>query len=128
MIKVYHFRHGAREGGAYNEELSAKVFLGLSKPAFTRENFRHVASVDTDDPEAAYRATQNLNGSWSKLTPGVMSFEESRNIDREWWMHPYTEVPAELQHERLRSTSVGDVLELEGGKLLRCASAGWEEV
>jgi hypothetical protein len=108
MIKVFHFRHGKEEGGVYNNELSAKVFMGLSKPAFTRENYRHVASVDTDDPEEAYFATNS--------------------IDEPWFTHSYIEVPAELQHARIRSTSVGDILELEGGKLLRCASAGWEEV
>src|SRR5690606_32599798 len=61
------------------------------------------AIVDTDDPEQAYRLTQH--------------------VDADWYAHP-----AVTAVVRSRSTSIGDVLETEEGRLLLVASFGFREL
>ncbi|MCV9964448.1 hypothetical protein OIU34_21395 [Pararhizobium sp. BT-229] len=63
------------------------------KQAFELGFYRHVADIDGDDPNYAYRQSQHIDHSW-------------------------TEEPADGVHvietERVRSTSVGDILESDG--------------
>lgn len=61
------------------------------------------AIVDTDDPEQAYHLTQH--------------------VDADWYDHP-----AVTTVVRSRSTSIGDVLETEDGRLLLVASFGFREL
>ena len=105
MIKVYQIRLTDAEvdivnsNGEYTPKL--KAFFGRSLDSkFKTENveyYTHVANVDTDDMEEAFRA-MNLwdNGAEvQKLGP-------------------------------CNSMSVGDILEIENGQRYRCASFGFE--
>ena len=51
------------------------------------------------------------------------TFQFTNHIDKAWWEHLNVDMVKES-----RSTSVGDVVEDENGKLWLCASVGWEEV
>jgi len=70
--------------------------------------FVHVADVDI--PDADY--------------PRV--FELTNTIERYWWENAL--VTSTFAGEGCRSTSVGDRIRLSDGRVLRCASFGWEEV
>ncbi len=61
------------------------------------------AIIAADDPEQAYRLTQH--------------------VDEDWYGHP-----AVTTVVRSRSTSIGDVLETEDGRLLLVASFGFREL
>lgn len=49
-------------------------------------------------------------------------FEKTNHIDREWWLNEGV-----TAHMQTRSTSVGDVIEMNG-KFWRCENAGWQPV
>jgi hypothetical protein len=51
------------------------------------------------------------------------TFELTNHIDTEWWNNEAVTLIKES-----RSTSVGDLVEDENGKLWLCAMIGWEEV
>ncbi len=51
------------------------------------------------------------------------TFRLTNHIDVAWWENEEVEMVKES-----RSTSVGDVVEDENGKVWLCASVGWEEV
>jgi hypothetical protein len=72
------------------------------------EEFVHVADVDL--PDAEY--------------PEV--FGLTNTIDHYWWKN--ARVTPTFAGEGCRSTSVGDRIRLSDGRVLRCASFGWEEV
>ena len=75
--------------------------FGLSRQNFPAD-YELVAEVDTDNVEFAYRQTNH--------------------IDRPWWEnHGVTTL------KQVRSTSVGDVIEVNG-KLWLCEMAGWSEI
>ena len=104
MIKVYQIRLTNEEVDAINRDETfpkAKAFFDRSfDRTFKAENFQyytHVANVDTNDMEEAFKA-MNL---WDDA--------------------------AEVQKvaTRCSSMSVGDILELEDGSRYRCASWGF---
>lgn len=104
MIKVYQIRLTNEEVDAINRDESfpkAKAFFSRSFDSkFDPDNFQyytHVANVDTDEMEEAFRA-MNL---WDECYV---------NVERLGQCH---------------SMSVGDILELEDGSLYRCASWGF---
>jgi hypothetical protein len=66
------------------------------------EDYELVAKVDTNSVEKAYELTNH--------------------IDCEWWENEGVELV-----KQSRSTSVGDVIEIEG-KLHRCEMMGWKEI
>ncbi len=86
------------------------------RPAWPSE-YHHVADVDLPD-ESYERA-----------------FELTNTIERLWWENvgvtPNFESPAFFEVEGklgTRSTSVGDVLVLADGTVLRCAACGWDPI
>ena len=70
--------------------------------------FVHVADVDVPDEEYA------------------RVFELTNTIEHYWWDN--ARVTSTFAGEGCRSTSVGDRIRLSDGRVLRCASFGWEEV
>ena len=54
-----------------------------------------------------------------------MAFQLTNHIDHAWWENSGVTLIGEPQH---RSTSVGDVVVMGDGRVLRCASCGWDEV
>ena len=53
-------------------------------------------------------------------------FELTNTIDHYCWENP--QVTKTFAGEGCRSTSVGDRIHLSDGRVLKCCSAGWEEV
>jgi len=78
-----------------------KPTFGFSQLAFPTD-YELVAHVDTDDLDVA--------------------FELTNHISNEWWLNEDVQCV-----KQGRSTSVGDVLELNN-KLYRCEMAGWSEI
>ncbi len=102
MIKVFQIRLTDAEVDAINRDETfpkAKAFFDRSfERTFKAENFQyydHVATVDTNDMEEAFRAMNLWDDSATVLKNGPCS-----------------------------SMSVGDILEVDG-KLFRCASFGF---
>lgn len=111
MIKVYQIQLTDEEVVAINrgeESEKAKAYFGRSFDSmFNAENFKHythVANVHVDEMEDAFRA-MNL---WEE---DVNFFKIDRVIG----------VPCS-------SMSVGDILEMEGGRRYRVASFGFERI
>lgn len=107
MIKVYQIQLTDAEVDAINNNEmfpKAKAFFDRSfDSTFKAENlefYTHVANVDTNDMEEAFKA-MNL-------------WDEGANVEKvtEW----------------CSSMSVGDVLELEDGTRYRCASWGFTAI
>ena len=107
MIKVYQIQLTDAEVDAINNNEmfpKAKAFFDRSfDSTFKAENlefYTHVANVDTNDMEEAFKA-MNL-------------WDEGANVEKvtEW----------------CSSMSVGDVLELEDGARYRCASWGFTAI
>lgn len=103
MIKVYQIRLTDAEVDAINRDETfpkAKAFFDRSfDRTFKVENFQHydhVATVDTDDMDEAFRAMNLWDDSAEVIKNGPCS-----------------------------SMSVGDILELEDGSKYRCASFGF---
>jgi hypothetical protein len=107
MIKVYQIRLTDAEVDAINRDESfpkATAFFSRSFDAkFKAENFQyytHVANVDSNDMEEAFRAMNlwdDTDGLVKKIGP-------------------------------CSSMSVGDILELEDGSKYRCASFGFTQL
>ena len=81
------------------------------------EAYTHVADVDVDDENHA------------------LVFQLTNTIDHHWWLNrgvtPNFDSPAFREVKGMkgtRSTSVGDIIVLSDGKVLRCANVGWVEV
>ena len=74
------------------------------KPVFP-EAYEKVAIVECEDIEDVFRATNH--------------------IDHDWRMNPEV---IESFKDKVRSTSVGDVVEDEDGNKLYCDRIGWAEV
>jgi hypothetical protein len=70
--------------------------------------FNHVATVDLDDEFYSH------------------VFRLTNTIDKYWWLNEI--VTPYFDGEGCRSTSVGDRIILSDGRILKCASFGWEEV
>ena len=68
------------------------------------DTYTHVADVVTDNEDIA--------------------FERTNTIWNEWWRNE--DVDPQFLGRGCRSTSVGDIVVLPNGKVLRCASTGWE--
>ena len=83
-------------------------FLEEPNAPFVPLNFVHVADVDI--PEEDY----------------AEAFKLTNHIDIDWWRNP--EVTPQDREPKYRSTSVGDVVELESGKKFRCLPIGWSEI
>jgi hypothetical protein len=81
--------------------LDVNAGAGPAKPDL--EALYLAAIIDTDDPEQAYHLTQHVHA--------------------DWYGHP-----AVTTVVRSRSTSIGDVLETEEGRLLLVASFGFREL
>jgi len=103
MIKVYQIRLTNEEVDAINRDETfpkAKAFFDRSfDRTFKAENFQyytHVANVDTNDMEEAFKA-MNL-------------WDDAAEVER---------------LGQCSSMSVGDILELEDGSRYRCASWGF---
>jgi len=77
--------------------------FGRSDPDFPEE-YEKVATVDTNDIEIAYMQTNNITQSWVKNKDVTAFVTEAR------------------------STSVGDVVLDNEGRLHRCSNMGWEEI
>lgn len=71
------------------------------KEAFTGGQYIHVADIDHEDPSFAFRYTQHLDESWTAFP------------------HPSV-IP--VQGMAARSTSVGDILEIDGRYMLVAGS------
>jgi hypothetical protein len=71
---------------------------------FNKDDFVMVAEVETEDIEGVFRLTNHIDHDWT-TNPEVSGVTGS-----------------------CRSTSVGDIIEDEDGKLMYCASFGWEEI
>lgn len=106
MIKVYQIRLTDAEVDAINRDETfpkAKAFFSRSlESKFEAENFQyytHVATVDTDDMEEAFRA-MNL-------------WDEGAEV---------------IKNGPCSSMSVGDILELADGSKYRCASFGFTQL
>jgi hypothetical protein len=88
-----------------------------------------VAEVLTDSLEAAYRMTQNINGSWSKTR---LVFDENGVLVENEDFHPEVWVKAPLhvvngREYGLRSTMMSDIL-VKDGKKYRVDFFGFKEV
>ena len=83
-------------------------FLEEPKDPIVPLNFVHVADVEILDKDynEAFRLTNH--------------------IDKEWWRN--FGVRPQGDYKKHRSTSVGDVVELESGKKFRCLPIGWSEI
>lgn len=82
-------------------------FIGGNPPAFTTENYVPVAKAFYKDLHEIFGKTQNIDRSWLK-THGI-------------------EAIGEYKHKDARSTSVGDVVKLDG-KFYRCEIVDWTEI
>ena len=78
---------------------------GDSDPAWP-DGYVLVADVSVDDPDMAYELTNT--------------------IDNYWWEND--KVDQNFVGDGCRSTSVGDVLVMPDGRVLRCASFGWADI
>jgi len=101
MIRVYH---------------ATNPTWGFTDPAWPDE-YTEVAHVDLDDNNYAD------------------AFRLTNSIESYWWENkgvtPLLDSPAFREVDGMkgtRSTSVGDVIVLSSGKVMRCANAGWTEV
>lgn len=56
--------------------------------------------------------------------PGV-AFQKTNHIDGPWWGNEGVTLVGSPNH---RSTSVGDVVVMNDGRVLRCESVGWAEI
>jgi hypothetical protein len=54
-----------------------------------------------------------------------MAYQLTNHIDHAWWENAGVTLIGEPEH---RSTSVGDVIVMDDGRVLRCANCGWDEV
>lgn len=81
-----------------------KPTFGLTRQNFP-EDYELVAELDTDSLEVA--------------------FEKTNTISYPWW--DYEGVLNLIVHKRTRSTSVGDIVEMNGRRYL-CEMAGWTEL
>lgn len=106
MIKVYQIRLTDAEVDAINRDETfpkAKAFFDREfERTFKAENFQyytHVATVDTDDMDEAFRAMNLWDNSAEVIKNGPCS-----------------------------SMSVGDILELADGSKHRCASFGFTQL
>jgi hypothetical protein len=79
--------------------------FGMGPTPAWPDDYELVAEVECDTPGEAFRLTNH--------------------IDRAWWKNPGVQVVGEPRH---RSTSVGDVVEIVDGDVLRVAGLGWEPV
>ena len=83
--------------------------FGLNPQPVWPEGYSHVADVDVADEHYAdvFRLTNHIERSW----------QENAAV-----------TPVGEAVEGARSTSVGDIIVLADGKVLRCARVGWKEV
>jgi len=107
MIKVYQIQLTDAEIAAINNgETSDRIqayFDRSFERTFKAENFQyytHVATVDTNDMEEAFKAMNLWDGEWFKVEK----------------LAPCS------------SMSVGDILEMEDGSKYRCASFGFTAI
>jgi len=105
MIKVYQIQLTDAEIAAVNNgETSDRIqayFDRSFERTFKAENFQyytHVATVDTNDMEEAFKA-----------------------------MNIMSDIPVSC-YDRCSSMSVGDILEMEDGSKYRCASFGFTKI
>jgi hypothetical protein len=78
---------------------------------FDRDEYVKVAEVDIEDADHA------------------RAFELTNNITHAWTENPeVTPTDSVIERGGCRSTSVGDVIILSDGKILQCASCGWEHI
>jgi hypothetical protein len=54
-----------------------------------------------------------------------MAYQLTNHIDHAWWENAGVTLIGEPEH---RSTSVGDVVVMDDGRVLRCANCGWDEM
>lgn len=87
-----------------------KVLHSTTFPAPARwpDDYKLVAEVDTDDKDVAFEKTNHTDHDWTS-NPGVT---------------PITDGVTNVFHQH-RSTSVGDVMQLETGRLWRVENIGW---
>lgn len=68
-----------------------------ARDAFAGGCYVHVADIDSADPEFAFRHTQHIDEDWTENPPGEITV---------------------VQGAKARSTSVGDIVEIEGTYML----------
>jgi hypothetical protein len=88
----------------YGEFLQTGGGFGGALPSYP-EDYVMVAVVEGDSVDMAYQLTNH--------------------IDHAWWENAGVTLIGEPEH---RSTSVGDVIVMDDGRVLRCANCGWDEV
>lgn len=99
---------------------AARPTFGFGPDPAWPEAYNHVADVDVSDEDR------------------VLVYELTNTIDRPWWENEAVtanfDSPAFFEVEEhpgvkgTRSTSVGDIIVLSDGSVLRCANFGWVEV
>ena len=104
-----------RRGDARRSLGAGGVRVGLWPQDYAPVGVVPVCAADAEDPDVAFVATQNVDSSWW-LEGRAASIPAPTG-----WYPEETDV---LSH---RSTSVGDVVELPDGRLMRCLRDGWEE-
>lgn len=99
---------GARFATVYHSKELYVPIVGGNPPAFTTDNYIPVAKVYANDLHEI--------------------FMKSQNIDKSWLKNHGVEGLGEFKHSgQARSTSVGDVVKLEG-KYYRCEIVDWSEI
>ena len=81
-----------------------KPNFGMGEMGQFPEDFQLVAEVATEDLEEVYHLTNHIDTDWT------------------------TNAGVTPKQERVRSTSVGDVVVLQNGSRHLCASCGWEAI
>lgn len=84
--------------------LNSLLHLGIGGFRPHKHDYKMVATVECGSLGEVFRLTNHINHSWTE-NEGVFAVSE-----------------------KVRSTSVGDVVIDEGGNLFVCASCGWEQL
>lgn len=107
MVKVFHYDCNRSDRRDYMCDTSFCMDIPKLKrivnDMVAKNGFIHVADVDTNDLDDAFRLTNNIESSWTE-NEGVTA-----------------------HGIRLRSSMVGDIFELNGEKFV-CASIGFEKL
>jgi hypothetical protein len=104
-----HMQVGHLKNDAYGKFLDNKyspaTAAGQLPPTTFPDDYKMVAIVVGMDVETAYRLTNH--------------------IDSPWWENEGVTLIGNPEH---RSTSVGDVVIMSDGRVLRCEPQGWSEI
>ena len=106
----------------------------MSAEVYHKRSFRELMKDDRDWEGQHAMLQAQENAAWPKDYVHVatvktgdreLAFQFTNSIERAWWENP--QVIYNFEGEGCRSTSVGDVVSIEG-KAFLCEGCGWSEL